>query len=45
MCFQSDSNCFEKYLDADTLFDVKGMCQKAIEYLPKLAAGEKLKDV
>ena len=21
----------EKYLDADTLFDVKGMCQKAIE--------------
>ena len=35
----------EKYLDADTLFDVKGMCQKAIEYLPKLAAGEKLKDV
>jgi ABC-type sugar transport system substrate-binding protein len=35
----------EKYLDADTLFDVKGMCQKAVEYLPKLAAGEKLKDV
>jgi ABC-type sugar transport system substrate-binding protein len=35
----------EKYLDADTLFDVKGMCQKAIDYLPKLAAGEKLKDV
>ena len=35
----------EKYLDADTLFDVKGMCQKAIEYLPKLAAGEKLRDV
>lgn len=35
----------QKYLDADTLFDVKGMCQKAIEYMPKLAAGEKLKDV
>ncbi len=35
----------EKYLDADTLFDVKGMCQKAIEILPKLAAGEKFKDV
>jgi ABC-type sugar transport system substrate-binding protein len=31
----------QKYLDADTLFDVKGMCQKAIEIMPKLAAGEK----
>ena len=30
-----------KHLDADTLFDVKGMCQKAIEIMPKLAAGEK----
>jgi len=31
----------EKYLDADTLFDVKGMCEKAIAILPKLAAGQK----
>jgi ABC-type sugar transport system substrate-binding protein len=31
----------KKYLDADTLFDVKGMCQKAIEILPRLAAKEK----
>ena len=36
----------EKYLregnlDADTLFDVKGMCKKAIEIMPRLAAGEK----
>ena len=30
----------EKYLDADTLFDVKGMCQKAVEVIPRLAAGE-----
>lgn len=30
-----------KHLDADTLFDVKGMCQKAIEIMPRLAAGEK----
>jgi ribose transport system substrate-binding protein len=36
----------KKYLDADTLFDVKGMCQKAIEIMPKLAAGEKFtKDI
>jgi len=35
----------QKYLDADTIFDVKGMCQKAIEILPKLAAGEKFEDV
>jgi len=35
----------QKYLDADTLFDVKGMCQKAIEILPKLAAGEKFEDI
>jgi len=35
----------QKYLDADTLFDVKGMCQKAIEILPKLAGGEKFEDV
>ncbi len=28
------------HLDADTLFDVKGMCQKAVELMPKLAAGE-----
>ncbi len=35
-----------KYLDADTLFDVKGMCQKAIELMPRLAAGEKFtKDI
>jgi len=35
-----------KHLDADTLFDVKGMCQKAIELMPKLAAGEKFdKDI
>jgi ABC-type sugar transport system substrate-binding protein len=31
----------EGYLDANTLFDVKGMCQKAIEIMPRLAAGEK----
>ncbi len=31
----------QKYLDADTLFDVKGMCQKAVEIMPRLAAGEK----
>jgi hypothetical protein len=31
----------QRYLDADTLFDVKGMCQKAIEVMPRLAAGEK----
>jgi len=31
----------EGYLDADTLFDVLGMCQKAIEIMPRLAAGEK----
>lgn len=31
----------EKYLDADTLFDVKGMCEQAIDILPKLAAGQK----
>jgi len=31
----------EGYLDADTLFDVKGMCKKAIEIIPRLAAGEK----
>ena len=35
----------QKYLDADTLFDVKGMCQKAIEILPKLAAGQKFEDI
>jgi ribose transport system substrate-binding protein len=29
------------HLDADTLFDVVGMCQKAIEIIPRLAAGEK----
>ena len=38
--------CGQKYLDADTLFDVKGMCQKAVELMPKLAAGEKFdKDI
>lgn len=31
----------KKYLDANTLFDVTGMCKKAIEIIPKLAAGEK----
>ena len=31
----------EGYLDANTLFDVKGMCKKAIEIMPRLAAGEK----
>jgi ABC-type sugar transport system substrate-binding protein len=36
----------EKYLrqgmlDSDTLFDVTGMCKKAIELIPRLAAGEK----
>jgi len=30
----------EGYLDADTLFDVTGMCRKAIELIPRLAAGE-----
>jgi ribose transport system substrate-binding protein len=30
-----------RHLDADTLFDVKGMCQKAIEIMPQLAAGQK----
>ena len=29
------------YLDANTIFDVTGMCKKAIEIIPKLAAGEK----
>ncbi len=33
-----------KHLDADTLFDVKGMCQKAIEIMPRLAAGEKFSE-
>ena len=30
-----------KYLDADTIFDVKGMCEKAVEIMPRLAMGEK----
>ena len=30
-----------KHLDADTIFDVKGMCKKAVELMPRLAAGEK----
>jgi ribose transport system substrate-binding protein len=34
----------QKYLDADTLFDVKGMCQKAIEIMPRLAAGEEFSE-
>ena len=35
-----------KHLDADTIFDVKGMCKKAVEIMPKLAAGEKFdKDI
>jgi ABC-type sugar transport system substrate-binding protein len=29
-----------KHLDADTIFDVKGMCRKAVEIMPQLAAGE-----
>lgn len=29
-----------KHLDADTIFDVKGMCRKAVEIMPRLAAGE-----
>lgn len=32
----------QRYLDADALFDVKGMCKAAIDSLPKLVAGEKL---
>ena len=28
------------HLDADTIFDVKGMCRKAVELMPRLAAGE-----
>lgn len=32
------------YLDANTLFDVTGMCKKAIELIPKLAAGEKFSE-
>ena len=28
------------HLDADTIFDVKGMCLKAVELMPRLAAGE-----
>lgn len=47
----SSVDCFDvgiqllrtKYLDADTIFDVRGMCQKAVEIMPRLAAGEKFK--
>lgn len=29
-----------KHLDADTIFDVTGMCRTAVELMPRLAAGE-----
>ena len=29
-----------KHLDADTIFDVTGMCRTAVELMPLLAAGE-----
>ena len=29
-----------RHLDADTIFDVTGMCRKAVELMPRLAAGE-----
>jgi ribose transport system substrate-binding protein len=33
------------YLDADALFDVKGMCKSAIGVLPELIAGKKLDNI
>jgi ribose transport system substrate-binding protein len=33
------------HLDADTLFDVKGMCRKAVELMPPLADGEEFEDI
>jgi ribose transport system substrate-binding protein len=33
------------YLDADALFDVKGMCKGAIDVIPQLIAGEKVANV
>jgi len=38
-------NLRSKHLDADTIFDVKGMCRKAVEIMPRLAAGEKFEDI
>ena len=34
-------NLKTKHVDADTIFDVTGMCRLAVETMPKLAAGEK----
>jgi ABC-type sugar transport system substrate-binding protein len=34
-----------RILDADALLDVKGMCKQAMDLVPKLAAGQKFKDI
>ena len=33
-----------RHLDADTIFDLKGMCRKAVELMPRLAAGEQFEN-